>query len=140
MGDVRQGMPAAIAFRNRKEIAAGTVAVVHPEVANGTITVDVTIDDALPPGVNVQEPVDAVITAGTLTNVVHVGRPVFGQSNSRLMLFKLEPDGHTAKKVPVQFGAASVNLIEIKNGLRPGDKVILSDMSQYDGVGAIVLR
>jgi hypothetical protein len=112
MQDVRQGMPAAIAFRNRKEIVSGKVAVVHPDVANGTITVEVAIDDALPPGVTVQEPVDAVITAGALTNVVHVGRPVFGQSNSRLMLFKLEPDGHTAKKVAVQFGVASVNLID----------------------------
>jgi len=140
MQEVRQGMPAAIAFRNRKEIVAGKVAAVHPEVANGTITVDVAIDDALPPGVNVHEPVDATITAGALTNVVHVGRPVSGQSNGRLMLFKLEPDGHTAKKVPVQFGAASVSLIEIKSGLHPGDKVILSDMSQYDSVASIVLR
>ena len=118
----------------------GKVAVVHPEVANGTRIVDVAIDDALPPGVNVQEPVDATIATGALTNVVHVGTPVFAQSNSRLMLFKLEPDGHTAKKVPVQFGAASVNLIEIKSGLHPGDKIILSDMSQYDGLAAIVLR
>jgi beta-lactamase regulating signal transducer with metallopeptidase domain len=140
MQDVRPGMPAAIAFNNRKEIVAGKVAAVHPEVANGTITVDVAIDGALPPGVNLQEPVDTTIAVGALTNVVHVGRPVSGQSNSRLMLFKLEPDGHTAKKVPVQFGAASVNLIEIKSGLRPGDKVILSDMSQYDKVAAIVLR
>jgi hypothetical protein len=138
--DVRQGMPAAIGFRNRKEIVAGKVAVVHSEVANGTITVDIAIDDALPPGVSVQEPVDGIIMAAALTNVVHVGRPVFGQSNSRLMLFKLESDGHAAKKVPVQFGAASVNLIEIKSGLQPGDRVILSDMSQYDRVSAIVLR
>ncbi|MBV9252226.1 MAG: hypothetical protein JO227_23640 [Acetobacteraceae bacterium] len=56
------------------------------------------------------------------------------------MLFKLEPDGHSAKKVPVQLGAASVQLIEIKSGLQPGDKVIVSDMSKYDGVAAIVLR
>lgn len=139
MHDVRQGEPAMIAFRNRK-IVGGKVAVVHPEVANGTMTVDVVIDDALPPGINVQEPVDGVITVGGLTNVVYVGRPVFGPTNSRVMLFKFEPDGHSAKKVPVQFGAASVNLIEVKSGLQPGDKVIVSDMSQYDGVATIVLR
>ena len=75
-----------------------------------------------------------------LTNVVYVGRPVVGQSNSLVMLFKIEPDGQSAKKVPVQFGATSVNLIEIKSGLQPGDKVILSDMSQYRGAAAIVLR
>jgi beta-lactamase regulating signal transducer with metallopeptidase domain len=140
MQEVRQGEPAMIAFRNRKEIVGGKVAAVHPEVANGTITVDLAIDDALPPGINVQEPVDGIITVGGLTNVIHVGRPVFGRTNSRAMLFKLEPDGHSAKKVPVQFGAASVQLIEIKSGLQPGDKVIVSDMSQYDGVAAISLR
>jgi beta-lactamase regulating signal transducer with metallopeptidase domain len=138
--DVRQGMPAAIAFKNRKEIVAGKVTAVHPEVANGAITIDVALDDALPPGVGVKESVDAVITAGALTNVIHVGRPVSAQSNSRLMLFQLEPDGRSAKKVSVQFGAASVNQIEIKSGLRPGDKVIVSDMSKYDKVAAIVLR
>jgi beta-lactamase regulating signal transducer with metallopeptidase domain len=140
MHDVRQGEPAVIAFRNRKEIIGGKVAVVHPEVANGTMTVDVAIDDALPPGINLQDPVDGIITVGALTNVAYVGRPVSGESNTRVMLFKLEPDGHSAKKVPVQLGAASVNLIEIKSGLQPGDKVIISDMSQYEGVAAIVLR
>jgi HlyD family secretion protein len=137
--DVRQGEPALVDLRNRKEPVRGKVAVVHPEVANGTMTVDVVLDDALPPGTN-PERVDGTITVGELTNVVYVGRPVFGRSNSRVMLFKLEPDGHSAKKVLVQFGAASVNRIEIKSGLQPGDKVILSDMSQYDGVAAIVLR
>ena len=140
MQDVRQGEPSMIAFRNRKEIVGGKVAVVHPEVANGTMTVDVVIDDALPPGINLEEPVDATITVGGLTNVVYVGRPVFGRSNSRVMLFKLEPDGHSAKKVPVQFGATSVNLIEIKSGLQPGDKVVISDMAKYDDVSVIALR
>ncbi|HLK64083.1 MAG TPA: M56 family metallopeptidase [Bryobacteraceae bacterium] len=137
--DVRQGQPALVDLRNRKPPVPGKVAVVHPEVANGTVTVDIVLDDAVPPGIN-PEKVDGIIAIGGLTNVVYVGRPVFGQSNSRVMLFKIEPDGHSAKKVPVQFGAASVNRIEIKSGLQPGDKVILSDMSQYDGVAAILLR
>ena len=140
MQDVRQGEPVVIAFPKRKESFAGKVAVVHPEVTNGTMTVDVAMDDALPPGINPQEPMDGAITVGALTNVVYVGRPVSGQSNSRIMLFKLEANGQTAKKVPVQFGAASVNVIEIKSGLQPGDKVIISDMSKYEGVAAISLR
>jgi HlyD family secretion protein len=102
--------------------------------------VDVALDDALPAGVTPQEPVDGIITVGALTNVVHVGRPVIGRANSQIMLFKIEPDGHAAKKVPVQLGATSVNLVEIKSGLQPGDKVIISDMSQYDQAAAIVLR
>jgi hypothetical protein len=138
--DVRPGEPAMIAFPNRKETFAGKVAAVHPEVANGKMTVDLMIDEALPPGVSPQDPVDGVITVGGLTNVIYVGRPVFGQSNSRVMLFKIEPDGHSAKKIPVELGASSVNRIEVKSGLQPGDKVIISDMSQYDGVAAILLR
>lgn len=138
--DVRQGAPAMIEIKSRKELVGGKVAAVHPEVANGTITVDLALNDALPPGTNLQEQVDGIVTVGELKNVLHVGRPVFGGPNSRVMVFKLEPDGHTAKKVPVQFGAASVNLIEIKSGLQPGDKVLISDMSRYDGVTAIVLR
>ena len=117
-------------------IGANTT-VMHPGVVNGTMTVDVVLDGALPSGVSLQEPVDGIITVGGLTNV---GRPVFGQSNSRVMLFKIDPDGHSAKKVPVQLGAASVNRNEIKSGLQPGDKVIISDMSQYDAVAAIALR
>ncbi|HUR19926.1 MAG TPA: hypothetical protein VMZ90_03905, partial [Vicinamibacterales bacterium] len=140
MQDVRQGQPAMLDFPHRKKIVRGKVAMVHPEVVNGTMSVDVALDDALPPGINLQEQVDGVITVGELTNVVYVGRPVFGRSNSEVMLFKIEPDGHSAKKVPVQFGAASVNRIEIKSGLQPGDTVIISDMSQYDGAAAIVLR
>jgi hypothetical protein len=138
--DVRPGEPARIAFRDRKELVSGKVAMVHPEVANGTMTVDLAMDDALPPGIGPQEPVDGIITVGGLTKVVYVGRPAVGKPNSLVMLFKIGRDGHSATKVPVQLGAASVNLIEIKSGLQPGDKVIISDMSKYDAVAAIVLR
>ena len=112
---------------------------VHPEVANGTRTVDLELE-ARCRMVWIRRKVDGTITVGGLTNVVYVDRPVFGRPGSRATLFKLEPDGHSAKKVPVQFGATSVNLIEIKSGLQPGDKVIVSDMSQYDAAAAIVLR
>lgn len=138
--DVRQGAPAMIEVKGRKELVGGKVAAVHPQVVNGTITVDLALNDALPPGTNLQEAVDGIVTVGGLKNVLHVGRPAFGGPNSRVMVFKLEPDGHTAKKVSVQLGAASVNLIEIKSGLQPGDKVIISDMSKYDGVATIELR
>jgi beta-lactamase regulating signal transducer with metallopeptidase domain len=140
MQDVRQGEPALLAFRNRKEVVRGKVAAVHPEAANGKKIVDIAIDEALPPGIQPEEAVDGTITVGGLTNVVYVNRPAVGGSNSRVMLFKIEPDGHSAKKVAVQFGTTSVQLIEIKSGLQPGDKVIISDMAKYDEVSVIGLR
>ena len=140
MAEVRQGEPVIIAFPHRKEMVDGKVAVVHPGVSNGKRNVDIELEKALPPGIDPREQIDAIITVGGLTNVLYVGRPVFGQPNSNAALFRIDSDGHSAKKVSVQLGAASVNLIEIKSGLQPGDKVILSDMSKYDGVAAIVLR
>ena len=125
---------------DERKTVGGKVAVVDPEVANGTMTVDVQMDYGLPPGINLQEAVEVAITVGGLTNAVYVGRPAFVVANSMGTLFKIEPDGHSAKRVPVQFGATSTNLIDIKSGLQPGNKVILSDMSQYDGVGEIDLR
>ena len=75
-----------------------------------------------------------------LENVVYVGRPQFGQANQRVSLFRLTPDGAGAERVPVLLGASSVNEIEIREGIRPGDVVILSDMSQYDGFDRVRIR
>jgi beta-lactamase regulating signal transducer with metallopeptidase domain len=141
MRDVRQGQPAIIEFPIVHKTVGGKVAVVHPGVANGTMTVDVQMDDAPPPAFNRQETVYGTITVGGLTNVVYLERsPVLAVANSMGTLFKVEPDGHSAKRVPVQFGATSVIRMEIKSGLQPGDKVILSDMSNYDKVDVIVLQ
>ena len=84
--------------------------------------------------------VDGTIQLEKLDDVVFVGRPVFGQENSTVQLFKLEPDGKYANKAKVTFGRSSVNTIEIKDGLKVGDRVILSDMSQYDAYDRIRLN
>jgi multidrug efflux pump subunit AcrA (membrane-fusion protein) len=84
--------------------------------------------------------VDGIITIGRLSNVVHVGRPVSGKANSEDTLFKIEPDGQTAVRIKVQFGATSVNTIQIKSGLQPGDKIIVSDMSTYDKYDRVTLK
>jgi HlyD family secretion protein len=69
-----------------------------------------------------------------------VGRPVFGQQDSTVQLFKLEADGKYANKVKVVLGKSSVSTIEIKDGLKVGDQVILSDMSAYDSYERIKLN
>ena len=147
MRDVRQGQPAIIGFQNSHETVGGKVAVVHPGLTNeGTITVDVQMDDALLPGINWQDyearlTVYGAITAGGLTNAVYVRKPWLVNGYWDWAIFKVEPDGHSAKRVRVQFGATLENYrIEIKSGLQPGDKVILSDMSQFDNVNVIVLQ
>ena len=94
----------------------------------------------LPPGASPDLSVDGTIQLEKLDDVVFVGRPVFGQENSTVQLFKIEPEGKYANKVKVTFGRSSVNTIEVKEGLKVGERVILSDMSAYDAYDRIRLN
>jgi HlyD family secretion protein len=136
--DVVPGQKATIDTRNG--IVGGHVSRVDPSVINGTVTVDVTIDDPLPPGARPDLSVDGTITLENLKNVLYVGRPVHGQSDSTIGIFKLSEDGSEATRVNVKLGRSSVNTIEIIDGLKVGDKVILSDMSAWDASERIRLK
>jgi HlyD family secretion protein len=136
--DVVPGQKASIDTRNG--VVNGHVSRVDPSVINGTVTVDVTIDDPLPPGARPDLSVDGTITLENLKDVLYVGRPVHGQSDSTIGLFKLTEDGSEATRVNVKLGRSSVNTIEILDGLKVGDKVILSDMSAWDNFDRIRLK
>jgi HlyD family secretion protein len=136
--DVVPGQKATIDTRNG--IVNGHVSRVDPSVINGTVTVDVTIDDPLPPGARPDLSVDGTITLENLKDVLFVGRPVHGQSDSTIGIFKLSEDGSEATRVNVKLGRSSVNTIEIVDGLKVGDKVILSDMSAWDASERIRLK
>ncbi len=118
----------------------GKVSRIDPSILNGTVTVDVALKGPLPPVLRPDLSVDGTIQLEKLTNVVYVGRPIIGQENATVTLFKIEPDGKYASKVKVTFGKASVNTIEVKSGLNVGDRVILSDMSSVDQYDRIKLN
>jgi multidrug efflux pump subunit AcrA (membrane-fusion protein) len=133
--DVQIGQTALIDTHNGT--VSGTVARVDPAVQNGTVTVDVTLTGELPKGARPDLSVDGTVDLEKLDKVLYVGRPAFGQENSTISLFKLDPDGKGAVRVPVRVGRASVNSIQILEGLREGDTVILSDMSRNDNTDRI---
>jgi len=118
----------------------GKVSRIDPSILNGTVTVDVALGGKLPSVLRPDLSVDGTIQLEKLDDVVYVGRPVFGQQDSTVTLFKIEPDGKYANKVKVTFGRSSVNSIEVKDGLKVGDRVILSDMSAYDNYDRIKLN
>jgi len=121
-------------------IIPGHVIRIDPAVQNGTRTVDVKLDGPLPPGAVPDLSVDGTIEIEHLNNVVYVGRPAFGQSDSTVGLFKLIDGGKQAVRLKVKLGLASVNTVQILNGLKVGDQVILSDMSRWDGFDRIRLE
>jgi HlyD family secretion protein len=136
--DILIGQSASIDTRNG--LVEGRVARIDPSVQNGTVTVDVTLTGELPKGARPALSVDGTIELERMDDVVYVGRPAFGQERSTVGIFKLEADDVYAARTPVQLGRSSVNLIEIVSGLKPGDKVILSDMSQWDANDRIKLN
>ncbi|CAN5675924.1 HlyD family efflux transporter periplasmic adaptor subunit [soil metagenome] len=136
--DIQIGLPAAIDTRNG--VVAGEVVRVDPAVEQGTVTVDVALKEELPRGARPDLSVDGTIELERLDDVVYVGRPAFGQENNTVGIFKLVAGTSEAVRTPVTLGRSSVNTIEIKNGLQPGDQVILSDTSAMDAHDRIRLN
>jgi len=136
--DVQIGEPASVDTHNG--LISGEVMRVDPAVQNGTVTVDVKLTGELPKGARPDLSVDGTVDLERLDNVLYVGRPAFGQENSTISLFKVGPDGHEATRVPVKVGRASVNSIQVVDGLHEGDTVILSDMSRWDSTDRIRLQ
>lgn len=135
--DLLLGQKAEIDTRNGK--VPGKVVRIDPAVREGTVTVDVALEGPLPKGARPDLSVEGTVEIERLEDVLYVGRPAYGQAESRIELFKLR-DEDTAVRVPVQLGRSSVSTIEIVEGLDEGDTVILSDTSQYDGENVIRLR
>lgn len=136
--DIQIGQSAQIDTRNG--IIPGHVIRIDPASENGTVTVDVALDGALPRGARPDLTVDGTIELERLEDVLYVNRPVFGQENSVVTLFKMEADEQHASRVKVSLGRSSVNTIEVLEGLQPGDEVILSDMSAWDAFDRIRLN
>lgn len=136
--DVVVGQQALI--DTRTDTIMGQVTRIDPAVRNGTVTIDVTLPDNLPPSARPDLSVDGNVIIERLDDVIYVGRPTFGQANSQVSIFKLVEGGAFAERITIRLGASSVNEMEVRDGLQPGDIVILSDMSQWDGFDRVKLR
>jgi len=137
--DVVPGLNASIDLHNNT-VVKGHVTRTDPSSVQGTVTVEVALDDALPAGTRSDLAVDGTITIEKLNNVKYIGRPGFGQAESSVGIFQVDKNKGEAHRVTVQLGAASVNQIVVKNGLQVGDSVIISDMSQFDNTSRVRIK
>jgi len=136
--ELSPGMKSTIDTRNG--IVAGRVSRIDPSVQNGTVTVDISIDEALPNGARPDLSVDGTIEIENLKNILYVGRPAFGQPQTTVGLFKLNEDGTEAVRTSVKLGRFSVSSVEVLQGLKEGDRVILSDTSAWSSYERIRLK
>jgi HlyD family secretion protein len=133
--DVRQLLKATVDTRNG--IVKGHVTREDAAAINGTVAVDISFDEPLPAGARPDQSVDGTIEIENMTNVLYIQRPVHGEPNSTVGLFKVLNQGGDAERVQVKLGRGSVSTMEVVGGLREGDIVLLNDMSQYDNVDRI---
>jgi HlyD family secretion protein len=136
--DIQIGQSAEIDTRNG--VVQGKVIRIDPSVQNGTRTVDVSLDGDLPKGAVPDLSVDGTIELERLNDVLFMGRPALGQDQSLVGLFKIDADGAYANRTQVKLGKSSVSTVEVLSGLKVGDRVILSDMSQYDAFDRVKLK
>jgi len=136
--DLAIGLTATVDTRDG--VVKGHVVRIDPGVQNGTVAVDIALEGALPRGARPDLAVDGTIEIERIASVLSVGRPATGGAGAQVPLFKLEPDGHAAVRVPVTLGRASFDAIEVVAGLREGDRVILSEMPRFDHVDRVRLR
>ena len=121
-------------------IVAGRVNRIDPAAQQGTVAVDIAFTAPLPQGVRPDLQVEGTVEIERLASVLSVGRPAYGQPNAQTSLFRLTADGDYAERVSVRFGRASVNTIEVVDGLTEGQEVILSDMTRWDQVDRVRVK
>lgn len=136
--DVAIGQPASVDTRNG--IVRGRVARKDPSAVGGSVLVDIALEGPLPAGAVPDLSVDGTIQIAQMNGILYTGRPAVGAASGMVTMFKLEPDGTHAVRVQVELGRSSVNTIEIIRGLEPGDRVVLSDMTQYANVDRVRIK
>jgi HlyD family secretion protein len=137
--DVAVGQSVIIDLHNNSTVK-GRVTRADPSAQQGNVTVEVEILDKLPAGVRAEQTIDGRIEIENLKDVMYVGRPSYGSAPGTVGLWKLSADGSEATMVSVELGSASVSTVQVKRGLAVGEKIIISDMSQYDDVSRIRIK
>ncbi len=137
--EIVPGLPATIDLHNNT-IVKGRVTRTDPSSVAGTVTVEVRIEDTLPPGTRSDLAVDGTIQLEQLKDVLFVARPGFGQPGNSVGIFRVIPNSGEAERITVQLGRASVNTIEIKSGAKIGDSLIVNDMTQFDATNRVRIK
>ena len=137
--EIVPGLPATIDLHNNT-VVKGRVTRTDPSSVAGTVTVEVRIEDSLPPGTRSDLAVDGTIQLERLSDVMFVARPGFGQPGNSVGIFRVVPNSGEAERITVQLGRASVNSIEIKGGAKVGDSLIVNDMTQFDNTSRVRIK
>lgn len=115
----------------------GTIESVDPRIESGVMKFYVTLDQPSHARLRNNLRVDVSVVTGRRAETLVVRRGALGRtSSSHAFVVR----GEDAVRVPVRFGLAGDDAIEIEEGLREGEEVVISDMSEYADVANVRLK
>jgi HlyD family secretion protein len=118
----------------------GVVTRVDPAVTDGTVVVDASLNGTLPAGARPQLPVEGVIYLSRLPNTLYVGKPSYVKSNSAISVYKLDAEGRYATRATIKAGKASLNYLQVLGGLSAGDRIITSEIGDWQDKDRILIN
>ncbi|MFQ5530328.1 MAG: efflux RND transporter periplasmic adaptor subunit [Gemmatimonadota bacterium] len=136
--EIEPGFPVSLESENA--IVSGRVSEIKFATGKKLLAVTVALDENPRIPEESSHEVKATIQLGTLGNVLFVERPAFAGSNEWATVFRLAGDGLSAERIKVRFGRGSAERIEVVSGLEIGDDIIVSDISEFDGLDFIEIR
>jgi HlyD family secretion protein len=106
------------------------VAKIYPQVSNGTFKADLHFDSGAPGDIHVGQAIDLKVELGGASLAVIVANGPFYQDTGGNWAFVVAPDGSHAERRNIRLGRRNPDYVEVVDGLKPGEKVIVSG---YEG-------
>lgn len=135
---VRAGQHVVVDTRNGT--VTGVVARVDPGVTDGTVVVEVELRGALPAGARPQLPVEGIVYVTRVPDTLFVGKPAYVKNDAAISVYRLDPEGRYATRTTIRAGQISLSHIQVLDGLRAGDRIITSEVGEWQGQDRILLK
>ena len=117
-----------------------TIKKVFTQVTNGRFQVDMEFQGAVPEGIRRGQTLQIRLALSDETTALLVQKGGFYQQTGGNWIFKLSDNGKTAYKVDIQLGRQNPDYYEVLQGLKPGDKVVVSSYENYGNMQELVLK
>jgi HlyD family secretion protein len=133
--DLAPGMPAAISGNGKDW--KGAVSAISPEVVNGEVIARVRFEGDKPRQLRQNQRLSVRILLDRRENVLTVARGSFVDESGGRYAYVVR-DG-IAYKTPVTLGPSSIDKVEILQGLKEGDKVVVSGTDSFNGAAKVAI-
>lgn len=135
---VKAGLPVLV--KANETVLRGEITQVKPAVKNGVVQFVIQLDDprhaALRPNLKTEV---FVVTQRSARAVRVPNGPAF-KGKRRQVVFVLAADGRSARRREVEVGLSNFDFVEIKSGLQAGERLIVSDLSEYEHVNELTIN